>query len=69
MEIPKTRLVQTVDGKRYALTGFDEVDMWGRLHDPTWAKLTMECNQAGLQTEDRIRLLAVALLREKHGQL
>ena len=67
--IPKTTLAQTVDGKRYALTGFDEVDLWGRLNDPTWAKLTTECNQAGLQAEDRIRLLAVALLREKHGQL
>jgi hypothetical protein len=68
-EIPKTRIVQRTDTKENCLCGFDDVDLWGRLNDPTWEKLTRECNRAGLQAEDRIRLLAVALLREKHGQL
>jgi hypothetical protein len=67
--IPKTALVKGAASGRYALTGFDEVDLWGRLNDPTWARLTLECGLFGLREEDKIRLLAVALLREKYGQL
>ncbi len=57
------------DTTKYGMDGFNEVDEWGRLHDLTWSKLTKECEQLGLQPDDRVRFLATALLREKHGQL
>jgi len=68
MKIPKLAIAQTLNGGMYAVAGFDLVDTWACQNDPMWKRLTIECQQNGFQEEDRIKILAVALLREKHGQ-
>lgn len=69
MKVPAIQIVERIDGAAYGLVDFSRVDEWGQKYDTTWSQLTRECRSRGFSEDDRIRLLAIALLRQKHGQL
>jgi len=67
--IPNMTIAHSVGGDRYALVGFGDVHEWVMRNDVAWKKVNVESPRLGMQEIDVLRMLAVALLREKHGDL
>ncbi len=55
------------DGK-YAMSGFEDVDVWAMLNDPLWREVTNTSRQMRLCETDRLKALLCALLKDRHGQ-
>lgn len=66
--IPNLTIVIPPDVDQYAVIGFGDVHEWAMLNDVTWKKVNVT-SRLGMQEIDVLRMLAVALLREKHGDL
>jgi len=65
--IPMLKIIKKIDGSAYGIEGFDAINRWAMMYDPTWVRVFLE--NINMQREDILTVLCVALLREKHGQL
>lgn len=54
------------DGK-YAMSGFEDVDVWAMLNDHLWREVTKSSRELCLCETDRLKFLLVVLLKIRHG--
>ena len=56
-------LVIGLNGDRYGLAGWHELDRWAQCNSSVWRYVTEKCEGLQVSEEDRLKLLCSELLR------